>query len=324
MVNISIMLLAVIFLASTARDASAEAEGAYVPFVAVDAVNGKFDQSVRNELDRSSIGYELLTSPITAEQLRGASVLLINGSFRNELTKPKEGEKDHRLYSNEEIASIENFVKKGGILVGAGICWTWNSYGGKSSESLPLNQIGEALDFSVLGQCDFVKYDRKFSSLVKEPKIPEGAVFSNVEFKGLSQKYIYSTTGICGAGAKRGDGYIYIFGHPIILNTNHPEFVSNVFLGLSPQKRTKTDLVDDDRKKPEPDEQPEIPRLPQTLPDAPLSNVDPLEIIAQEGSNMIAWVTSPLDVDIPDDFRANISLLREDLLDGHAKGLSQN
>jgi hypothetical protein len=61
------------------------------------------------------------------------------------------------------------------------------------------------------------------------------------------------------------------------------------------------------------------PALPQTFPNAALSKVDPLEIIAQEGPNLIAWVTSPLAIDIPDDFRANISLLREDLLDRHAK-----
>ena len=56
------------------------------------------------------------------------------------------------------------------------------------------------------------------------------------------------------------------------------------------------------------------------IPQVAVSNIDPLDLLAQEGSNMIAWVTSPLDVDIPDNFRANISLLREDLLDGHANG----
>lgn len=56
------------------------------------------------------------------------------------------------------------------------------------------------------------------------------------------------------------------------------------------------------------------------IPEVEVSNTNPLDLLAQEGSNMIAWVTSPLDVDIPANFRANISLLREDLLDGHAKG----
>ena len=64
----------------------------------------------------------------------------------------------------------------------------------------------------------------------------------------------------------------------------------------------------------------DTPPPPQTLPKEALSNINPLDLLAQEGSNMIAWVTSPLDVDIPDNFRANISLLREDILDGHAEG----
>jgi|688.fasta_scaffold501345_1 hypothetical protein len=258
------LLFTAIFLTSTARNASAEEIGAYVPFVAVDAERGRFHASIKSELDRSSIGHKSLNSPITSEQLKGASILLISGPFQTELSKPKEGEITEKLYSNPEISTIKDFVEDGGILIAAGICWTWTSYGGKSSESLPLNQIGEALDFSVLGQCDFVKYDRKFSSLVNEPKIPEGAAFSNVEFKGSSHKYIHSTTGICGAGARRGDGYIYIFGHQIILNTSHPEFVSTVFLGLSPQKRTKTDLVDNNPKESEIGEQPETAPLPQT------------------------------------------------------------
>lgn len=80
------------------------------------------------------------------------------------------------------------------------------------------------------------------------------------------------------------------------------------------------ELVDNDPKESETEEQPETAPLPLTTPEVAASNINPLELLAQEGSNMIAWVTSPLDVDIPDNFRANISLLREDLLDGHAEG----
>lgn len=321
MVKTSTLLLAVIFLTSKVQDASAEEVGAYVPFVAVDAKRGTFDPSTKSELARASIGHKLLDSPITSEQLKGASVLLISGGFRSQLTNAKEGEITEKLYSNPEIAAIKDFVENGGILIGAGISWTWvyPAYGNKSPESFPLNQIGEALNFSILDQCEFEEYDRKFFSLVKAPKDPVGAVFSNVEFKGASQKLIHSNKGICGGGAKRGKGYIYIFGHQIIL-ANHPEFVSTIFLGSSPQKRTKTDSVDNDPKESEPEEQPEISRLPQTIPEVAASNINPLDLLAQEGSNMIAWVTSPLDVDIPDNFRANISLLREDLLDGHDNG----
>lgn len=313
-------LLPVILGVILTQSVSAEEAGAFIPFVAVDAVNGKFDQSVRNELDRSSIGYELLTSPITAEQLKGASVLLISGGFRNALTKPKAGERDHRLYSNEEIATIDDFVKKGGTLIGAGISWPWvyPAYGDKTSESFPLNQIGEALDFSIVGQCEFDKYERKFFSLAREPKTPGKIAFSNVEFKGGYDKLIRSNKGFCGGGAKRGDGYIYIFGHQDILTLN-PDFASLVFLGLSPKKRTNTDLVENDPKEAEPEEQQKPAPAIEPIPEVAVSNINPLELLAREGPNLIAWATSPLDVDVPDDFRASISLLREDMLDGQAE-----
>lgn len=326
-------LFPIVFLTFLARNASADAGGAYVPFIAVDAVNGTFREEIKNELDRSKIRYELLRAPITSEQLKGAKILLVCGAFRTEMTKPIEGVKDHRLYLNEEIATIDNFVNQGGVLIGAGISWTWEfkGYGNKDPKDFPLNQIGEALDFSVLGAGNVDKFERKFLNIVPVPKSPVGLSISNVKIKGANDKFIRSNNGFCGVGAKRGNGHIYIIGHQGIL-LNNPEFISSVFLGLSPQKGPNTELVKNDPKESkngkqvtndiEPSKKSEThegkqdaPPIPKTLPEVAISNINPLELLAQEGPNMIAWVTSPLDVNVPNDFRANISLLRENILD---------
>lgn len=285
-----------------------------MPFIAVDTVNGSFSTNFKDRMDESSVEYKFLVSPITSEQLEGSNIFLILGNFRGQMTMRK----DHRLYTDEEIATISNFVKKGGVLIGAGIAWNWESRG-LNKKDHPLNQIGEALDFELSGKSSLDRFEKGFLSMVPNPKSNDKSVFTNVIIKGSNDKLVRLDKGYGGAGAKRGEGYIYIFGNYGIIYEN-PEFVSSVFLRLSPQKRTIGELVDNDPKESEPEEQPEISPLPQTIPEVAVSNINPLELLAQEGTNLIAWVTSPLDVDIPDNFRANISLLREDLIDGHAKG----
>jgi len=308
-----------IFLTFSARHVSAETAAPYAPFIAIDEANGSFPQVIKDELNRTEIGHESLRSPITSEQLKGASVLLICAPFRNEMTSPSATETDHRLYSNEEIATILNFVQKGGVLIGSGQAWTWEppAYGNKDRKDFPLNQIGEALGFSVSGCCDFDRYERKFLSIIKEPKVPVGAAFSNIDFKGSYDKLVRSSTGYCGGGAKRGNGRVYIFGHQAILK-NIPEFASSVFLGLSPQKATNSGMVHKDTKESEIQEAQNANPASQTNPELPLSNINPLDLLAEEGANLIAWVTSPLDVDVPDEFRGGLLLLREDLLDHHS------
>lgn len=287
-VKISTLLHAVIFLTSKTQDASAEEVGAYVPFVAVDAERGRFHASTKSELDRSSIGHKLLNSPITTEQLKGASILLISGPFQTGMTKPKEGENNEKLYSNSEIVIIEDFVERGGILIGAGLTWAWTyqAYGNKDPKNHPLNQIGEALDFSVLGQCHANGYEQKFVNFLKEQKAPEKIAFSasNVEFKGSYDKFIRSNKGYAGGGDKRGDGDIYIFGHHAILDRN-PEFISTVFLGMSPINRTIGELVDNDAKEPETEKQQEVAPAIEPIPKVAASNINPLDLLAQEGSN---------------------------------------
>lgn len=312
-VKILTWLCPVIFLTVLARPASAQAD-VYLPFIAIDTANGGFDTRIKNELDHSKIDYEYLDSPITRKQLDGASILLIEGIARTEMTPPKKNEKDHRLYSNAEIAVIQDFVKKGGVLIGSGHSWVWASYGKKDQKDHPLNQIGEALNFSILGQCGFDRYERKYLRIIPEATPPVGAVFSVVKFKGAYDKYMRSNRACIGGGARRGDGHVYIFGHGGFI-ASHPKFITSVFLGLSPQKRTNTDLVNNNPKESEPVEKQDNSPAPQRLPKESISNIHPLELLAQEGPNLIAWVTSPLDVDFPDGFRANILILREDILD---------
>ena len=301
-----------------AHKAYADEEGAYMPFVAVDAGNGALHDPVRKSLDTAKIGYKMLSSPITTDQIKGANILLISGPFRTSMTKPKEGEKNHNLYSQDEILSIKNFVEKGGILIGAGPVWPWVSagYGNKPPETHPLNQIGKVLDFSVEGACQFQGYERKFHRFVRDLSVKENASFSNIQFKGSHDKYITSNSGYCGAGAKRGNGYIYIFGHQQILIGN-PDLVSTVFLELSPQKRLNSDQANTAKVSEVQDNQENHPTT-ESSPEVAVSNINPIDLLAQEGPNLIAWVSSPLNVKIPEDLRPNILLLRENMLDGQA------
>lgn len=314
MFKTSTLLLTVIFLTSKAQDASAEEVGAYVPFIAVDTVNGSFGSDFKDQMDKSNVEYKFLVSPITSEQLEGANIFLILGNFRGQMTMRK----DHRLYTNKEIATISNFVKKGGVLIGAGIAWNWERRG-LNKKDYPLNQIGEALDFELSGKSSFDRFEKGFLSMVPNPKINDKSVFTNVTIKGSNDKLVRLDKGYGGAGAKRGEGYIYIFGNYGIIYEN-PEFVSSVFHGLSAQIQPNKNLAENDPTEPETEKQQEVAPAIEPIPKVAASNINPLDLLTQEGSNMIAWVTSPLHVDIPDNFRANISLLREDLLDGHAKG----
>ena len=227
----------------------------YEQFVAVDTTNGSFDSSVKQDLDRKNIGYKLLVSPITRNQLDGASVLVLSGAFRD---KPRTYGTNSALskhYSNDEIATIKSYVREGGVLIAAGQAWYWAypKYGNKKIEDYPLNQIGEALDFSIgAGWCQFVKYEDHFQKIVRLAQTPQGATFSDVKIRGEYDKLIRSSSenGYCGLGAKRSGGYIYIFGHEVVLQCN-PSFVSSVFLGLSPRVRKKdapvNQLIDSNR-----------------------------------------------------------------------------
>lgn len=104
---------------------------------------------------------------------------------------------------------------------------------------------------------------------------------------------------------------IHAYSSYVGTNSNHYFFDNFIFNGELPTVNVFTDKkINHDV----------TPALQLNISKEALSNINPLDLLAQEGSNLIAWVTSPLNVDIPDDFRANISLLREDLLDGHAKG----
>lgn len=314
MSKISSLLLAVIFLTSKAQDASAEEVGAYVPFIAVDTVNGSFGSDFKDQMDKSNVEYKFLVSPITSEQLEGANIFLILGNFRGQMTMRK----DHRLYTNKEIATISNFVKKGGVLIGAGIAWSWESRG-LNKKDHPLNQIGESLDFELSGRSDLDRFEQVFLSIVPNPIKHDKSVFTNVIIKEPNDKLVRLKKGYGGVGAKRGEGYIYIFGTHGIIYEN-PQFISSVFHGLSAQIQPNKNLAENDPTEPETEKQQEVAPAIEPIPKVAASNINPLDLLAQEGSNMIAWVTSPLNVDIPDNFRANISLLREDLLDGHAKG----
>lgn len=317
--NLFLVRSLVVFLTFMIAKASADG-GGYLPFIAVDGVNGALSQPIINQLAKSNIEYELLDSPITAEQLKGASVLFISGNFLGNMSKPEEGVLDHRLYTNEEIANIKDYVENGGILIGAGIVWTWSSYGGKPEKDFPLNQIGEALGFSFSGGCAVDRIERKLLSIIPDPNpiITKESTFSNLTFKGAFDKFIRSNNaGYCAGGARRGDGYIYIFGHTNVTDF-HPEIVSSVFLGLSPQKQSNNSVADNTIKDSESEKKQDTAPVPKMKPELPVSNVNPLELLAQEAPNLIAWVTSPLATDVPDDFRANISLLREDLLDLHS------
>ena len=215
------------------------AERLTLPVVAVDAVNGRFHESVKQELDRENIRYKLLTSPITRNQLEEASVLVISGPFRGDLKKPQVGITDHRVYTNDEIKTISSFVRDGGVLIGAGPAWPWASelYGNKKIEDYPLNQIGSFLDFRLLdGYAKFYQHDAKFMNIVGAAKPPTEATFSNIEISGASDKLILSSSNntYCGLGAKRYFGYIYIFGHESPLQLN-PELVSAVFFDTFPE-----------------------------------------------------------------------------------------
>lgn len=210
-----------------------------MPVVAVDAVNGRFHESVKQELDRKNIRYKLLTAPITKNQLEQASVLVISGPFRGDLEKPKVGITDHRVYTNDEIKTISTFVRDGGVLIGAGVAWPWASeaYGNKKIEHYPLNQIGRYLDFRLLdGYAKFYEHDEKFTKIVGVAKPPTNSTFSNVEISGDSDKLILSSPNntYCGLSAKRYFGHIYIFGHESPLQLN-PELVSEVFFGTFPE-----------------------------------------------------------------------------------------
>jgi hypothetical protein len=220
----------------------------YVQFVAVDTANGSFDSTVKQDLDRKNIRYKLLVSPITRNQLDGASVLVLSGAFRD---KPRTYGTNSALskhYSNEEIATIKSYVREGGVLIAAGQAWHWAypEYGNKKIEDYPLNQIGEALDFSIGAEwCQFAKYEDHFHKIVRLAQTPaDSTFFSDVKISGERDKFIRSSSenGYCGLGARRSNGYIYIFGHEEVLERN-PTFVSAVFLGLLPKVMKNVDLA---------------------------------------------------------------------------------
>ena len=237
-----------IFVISIYHTAFANEAIPYVQFVAVDMANGSFDSSVKQDLDRKNIRYKLLVSPITRNQLDGVSVLVLSGAFRDKPQRSGANSALSKHYSNDEIATIKSYVREGGVLIAAGQAWHWAypEYGNKKIEDYPLNQIGEALDFSIgAGWCKFAKYEDHFHKIVRLAQTPaDSTFFSDVKISGERDKFIRSSSenGYCGLGARRSNGYIYIFGHEEVLERN-PTFVSAVFLGLLPKVMKNVDLA---------------------------------------------------------------------------------
>lgn len=107
--------------------------------IGVDLKHGAIYSGLKELLDEKGYNVVFIDSEINDDVLSEVEALL--------LISPT------KLFSDEEVQAVEDFVSKGGGLLCAGQAWSWTykEYGDSPIESYPLNNVGKAMDFWVTG-----------------------------------------------------------------------------------------------------------------------------------------------------------------------------
>jgi hypothetical protein len=109
--------------------------------VAIDRYHGRSEYSLNIESSFKKMGWQVryIDSQIDDSSLKGASIYFID-----------RGKVGSSIYNENELSIIKSFyVSDQGSLIVIGVNWHWELYEKQSKESLPANQIGKSIGFSL-------------------------------------------------------------------------------------------------------------------------------------------------------------------------------
>jgi hypothetical protein len=109
--------------------------------VVIDRYRGRSSYSVAVENAFKKIGWQVrfIDEPVSEKSLNGAMVYFVD-----------QGPIGRSIYNESELSIIRNFYVSGqGSLMVIGVDWDWEINGKQTKESLPANQIGKLLGFSL-------------------------------------------------------------------------------------------------------------------------------------------------------------------------------
>jgi formylglycine-generating enzyme required for sulfatase activity len=131
--------------------------------VVIDRYRGRSSYSVSVENAFKKIGWQVrfIDEPVSEKSLNGAMVYFVD-----------QGTIGRSIYNESELSIIRNFYASGqGSLMVIGVDWDWEINGKQTKESLPANQIGKLLGFSL---------DKEWS-----PSINSGSQIKYMDFLSL-------------------------------------------------------------------------------------------------------------------------------------------
>ena len=121
-----------------------------LPVVAIDLYHGIIPPNIgellrqRAFLQRNPFEIRLLNTRLADDTLANTDVFIVASM----------GHTSDIHFKEPEIGVIDAFVRGGGGLLCAGQAWSWvyPSYGNKSVETFPLNELGNRLGFKITGK----------------------------------------------------------------------------------------------------------------------------------------------------------------------------